>query len=98
VDGIEKVPPERVECEHGRLKRKCEICELTEELAQAIFERDSETRWASQYKQERDEAREALREMLDLFVYGRCHVQADPCMTREDRWRKAAGLEDKNDR
>lgn len=39
-DAYSQVTPDRTECEHGGLKRKCEICQLTEELAAVTKDRD----------------------------------------------------------
>jgi hypothetical protein len=68
--------PNERDCEHGRFRPKCEICQLERELAD-MTARMVEARALAgpidlgiiaKLKQERDEARDALREMRDLIV------------------------------
>ena len=74
--------------------------QLERELADMTAIRDSESRWATQYKQERDEARECLLEIISQLTL----VDARPsgetwqlatCDGDEvQRWRKSARMEE----
>jgi hypothetical protein len=70
--------------------------QLERELDDMTSFRDSETRWAAQYKQERDEAiqerdeaRECLREAMQAMIGTLANGNKWP-----ERWRKAAGMEE----
>ena len=89
-------------CKHGSLRRKCEICDLQEdverlerELNQAKAELDEYAKQAEGYKallisetQRCDESRECLREMIEDVLPTACTPRDEDV----DRWRKAAGL------
>jgi hypothetical protein len=72
--------------------------QLERELADMTAFRDSEMRWANQYKQERDEARECMREIIsqltlvDARASGETWQLATCDGDEVERWRKAAGL------
>lgn len=64
------------ECEHGRLRRKCELCELSDEIARLTMavetergHREADKHEASEeierLTRERDEARDAARELAE---------------------------------
>ena len=63
--------------------------QLERELADMTAFRDSETRWAAQYKQECDEARECLREAMQAMIGTLANGNKWP-----ERWRKAAVMEE----
>jgi hypothetical protein len=65
-----------------------EVERLQRELADVIAHRDSETRWAAQYKAERDRARECLREVMAAMV-GTLVSESNPIYPK--RWVEAAG-------
>jgi len=58
--------------------------QLERELADMTAFRDSEMRWANQYKQERDKARECLREAI-------CYRDSSMSGYDLEEWREAAG-------
>ena len=62
---------------------------LLRELADVVAHRDSETRWASEYKAERDEARECLREAMAAMV-GLQVSESNPKWP--ERWKQIARL------
>jgi len=73
--------------------------QLERELADMTAFRDSETRWAAQYKQECDEARKCLREIVTGFAVCGCNanqIYSHNTITKQtlNRWRKAVGMEE----
>ena len=87
-------------CEHGSLRRKCDVCYLSfeverleDELAAMTADRDAQKAgWDAcslvclRLERERNEARECLREAVAFVEVG------NPSLVSLSRWRKAAGL------
>ena len=67
-------------CNHGSLRRKCEICDLSDDLSAAIAKRDEARR-------ERDAARECLREAMK-WILDNPYIDG-----LKKKWRAGAGLE-----
>ncbi len=75
---------------YSTCKPEDDLTDPRAELAQMRGERDSESRWAAQYKAERDELRECCAEMLDMIEREPGIGPLSPCDGRV-RWRRALG-------
>jgi predicted RNase H-like nuclease (RuvC/YqgF family) len=96
--------PNDRDCQHGRLRRSCEICELERELAEANTSIEMMARELKQCRgnrmvqgasiaavtDQRDEARKCLREAVDAVDAGTDYYKLS---AMAHRWRKAAGME-----
>ena len=75
---------------YSTCKPEDDLTDPRAELALMRGERDSESRWAAQYKAERDELRECCVEMLDMIEREPGIGPLSPCDGRV-RWRRALG-------
>jgi hypothetical protein len=93
---IEPNYPNARDCEHGSYRPKCELCQLQQELAEAVFAANLLTLEKQQLAIRLDEAREYIRARPPVqYLYKQGSEHDATCNCEECKlWRKAAGITD----